>query len=49
MADLIAGSYPALLAEIKERVRAAWYAALKAVNKEIIGLYWDIGRMIVQR
>ncbi len=39
--------YTALLKEVKERVRAAQYAALRAVNKELIGLYWDIGRMIV--
>ena len=38
-----------LLAEVKERVRAARYAALKAVNKELVGLYWDIGRTIVDR
>ena len=41
--------YPRLLAEIKERVRAAQYEALKSVNKELVGLYWDIGRMIVER
>jgi len=41
--------YGALLTEIKERVRAAQYAALRAVNKELVGLYWDIGRMIVER
>jgi len=39
--------YTALLKEVKERVRAAQYAALRAVNKELIGLYWDIGGMIV--
>lgn len=49
MTDLISGDYPALLADIKERIRNARYAALKAVNKELIGLYWDIGRMIVER
>ncbi|HEX6798963.1 MAG TPA: PDDEXK nuclease domain-containing protein [Ktedonobacterales bacterium] len=49
MSDLISGDYPALLAEVKERIRAARYAALRAVNKELIGLYWDIGRMIVER
>ncbi len=38
-----------LLAEVKERVRTAQYAALKAVNTELVGLYWDIGRMIVER
>lgn len=41
--------YAHLLAEVKERVRSAQYAALKAVNTELVGLYWDIGRMIVQR
>ncbi|HOE82101.1 MAG TPA: PDDEXK nuclease domain-containing protein [Myxococcota bacterium] len=41
--------YPRLLSEIKERIRCAQYQALKAVNKELIGLYWDIGRMIVER
>jgi len=41
--------YPRLLSEIKERIRCAQYQALKAVNKELIGLYWDIGRMIAER
>ena len=41
--------YKCLLAEVKERVRSAHHAALKAVNAELVGLYWDIGRMIAQR
>lgn len=41
--------YAALLAEVKERVRAAQYAVLRAVNKELVGLYWVIGKMIVAR
>lgn len=41
--------YPSLLAEVKERIRTAQYEALKAVNKELVGLYWDLGRMIVDR
>jgi len=41
--------YPRLLEEIKERIRSAQYEALKAVNKELVGLYWDIGRMIVEK
>jgi predicted nuclease of restriction endonuclease-like (RecB) superfamily len=41
--------YAALLEEVKERVRSAQLAALKAVNKELITLYWDIGRLIVNR
>lgn len=41
--------YARLLTAVKERVRTAQYAALKAVNAELVGLYWDIGRMIVER
>ena len=41
--------YNQLLAEVKERIRSAQYAALKAVNTELVGLYWDLGRMIVER
>ena len=48
MSDLIEG-YGNLLIEIKQRIRAAQYAALKAVNKELIVLYWDIGHLIVTR
>lgn len=44
-----AQDYPALLAEVKARVQSAQYAALRAVNKELVGLYWDIGRLIVER
>jgi predicted nuclease of restriction endonuclease-like (RecB) superfamily len=46
---LIPDDYPSLLAEIKERVRAAQYEALRAVNKELVALYWDLGRVICER
>ncbi len=46
---LAAPDYAKLLTSVKERVRAAQYAALKAVNTELVGLYLDIGRMIVER
>jgi len=41
--------YAPLLSALKERVQAAQYAALKAVNTELVGLYWDIGRLLVER
>ncbi|OGR51031.1 MAG: hypothetical protein A2049_03475 [Elusimicrobia bacterium GWA2_62_23] len=41
--------YGTMLTEIKGRVRAAQYSALRAVNKELIALYWDIGRIIEER
>ncbi len=46
---LIPADYASLLAEVKTRVRTAQYEALRAVNKELIGLYWDIGRIICER
>jgi predicted nuclease of restriction endonuclease-like (RecB) superfamily len=44
-----AADYADLLKDIKRRIAEAQYAALRAVNKELIALYWDIGRMIVER
>jgi predicted nuclease of restriction endonuclease-like (RecB) superfamily len=46
--DLPAG-YRELLEDLKTRVRAAQLKAAVAVHRELIQLYWDIGRMIVQR
>ncbi len=34
---------------IKERIYNAQYDSLKAVNKELINLYWDIGKLIVAK
>lgn len=42
-------SYKSLIAEIKNKIRGAQYNALKAVNTQLIELYWDIGSMIVGR
>jgi predicted nuclease of restriction endonuclease-like (RecB) superfamily len=42
-------TYADLLQEIKQRIRSAQYEALRAVNRELIGLYWDIGRLIIER
>ena len=47
--ELLPGDYSALLAEVKGRIRAAQYAALRAVNRELIALYWDIRRLIAER
>jgi predicted nuclease of restriction endonuclease-like (RecB) superfamily len=49
MTQLVSAEYVSLLSEVKERVRRAQYAALRSVNRELITLYWDIGRMIVGR
>ncbi|QLE57042.1 YhcG family protein [Nostoc sp. TCL26-01] len=49
MSKPIPDDYRNLLMEVKQRIRSAQYEALKAVNKELIALYWDIGRMIFTR
>jgi predicted nuclease of restriction endonuclease-like (RecB) superfamily len=41
--------YGQLLADIKARVRFAQLAAFRAANRQLVALYWDIGRMIVER
>ena len=40
--------YSTLLADLKARVRAAQLRAAVSVNRELILLYWDIGKVIVQ-
>jgi len=49
MTTLPADNYKELLKDIKHRILAAQYEALKAVNEELIALYWDIGKSIVER
>jgi len=41
--------YGKLFQDIKARILAAQYQALRSVNRELIGLYRDIGKMIVER
>ncbi|WP_316794283.1 DUF1016 N-terminal domain-containing protein [Pedobacter frigoris] len=35
--------------EIKDKVRSAQYEALKAVNTQLINLYWEIGKSITEK
>ncbi|MFN3406035.1 MAG: YhcG family protein [Cytophagaceae bacterium] len=42
-------AYKDFIQEIKEKIYKAQYEALKKVNKELIQLYWEIGRSIVDR
>jgi len=41
--------YPAFVAALKERIRHARILAARAVNSELILLYWDIGQGIVEK
>src|SRR3989337_1029827 len=49
MSVVVTAEYKSFLKEVKERIYNAQYDALKAVNKELINLYWDIGRLIVAK
>lgn len=39
--------YSMLLKSIKEQIQASQYRAVSAVNRELISLYWNIGRSIL--
>ncbi|WP_347394771.1 DUF1016 N-terminal domain-containing protein, partial [Parabacteroides leei] len=41
--------YSLFLYEVKSRIRSAQYEAMKAVNKEMISLYWELGRRIYEQ
>ena len=49
MKAVMSTEYRSFFKEIKERIYRAQYDALKSVNKELIKLYWDIGKSIVAK
>lgn len=49
MSSVVTAEYKTFLKEIKERIYKAQYDALRAVNKELINLYWDVGKSIVTK
>ena len=49
MKSIIGKEYISFLHEIKSRIISARIKAVRSVNKELIKLYWDIGRSIIER
>jgi len=49
MSANLSADYPHLLEDIKARIRTAQVRANLAVNRELILLYWEIGRLIAGR
>lgn len=49
MSAIVTNEYKIFFKEIKERIYKAQYDALKAVNKKLINLYWDIGKSIMTK
>lgn len=41
--------YPSWLVSIKARIQSARISATRAANRELILLYWDLGRGIVEK
>jgi predicted nuclease of restriction endonuclease-like (RecB) superfamily len=48
-ADTLPRGYAELLDGVKARIRAAQVRASLSVNRELIALFWNIGRLIAQR
>ena len=42
-------NFTAFVKDIKSKILSSQYEALKAVNKELINLYWEIGKNIVEK
>ena len=49
IAQATSPAYRQLVADATERVQSGQLAAFRAVNKELIQLYWDLGKMILER
>ena len=47
--SLVGSDYAAFLIEVKGRIVSARLHAARAVNRDLIQLYWDIGRGIVEK
>ena len=41
--------YGAWLVEVKSRIQSARISAARSVNRDLILLYWDIGRGVVEK
>lgn len=46
MAELAPHGYTEFLAQLKTQIRQRQYQALRAVNHELVGLYWDLGESV---
>jgi predicted nuclease of restriction endonuclease-like (RecB) superfamily len=49
MSEIDRQDYANFLREIKKQIRDRQLQAMRSVNRELVGLYWDIGEMIHQK
>ncbi len=46
--DPATNEYQEFLTEVRQRILSAWHSAARSVNRELVGLYWDLGRRIAE-
>jgi DUF1016 N-terminal domain len=46
MSEMNPQDYANFFLEIRGRIRERQFQALRSVNRELVGLYWDIGELI---
>jgi len=49
MTKQILTGYSQFLKKIKDEIQKRRHRALQTVNRELIGLYWEIGKMIIEK
>ena len=49
MTNIEAQGYAEFLIQLKTRIRQRQFQALRAVNQELVGLYWELGQDIYQK
>jgi predicted nuclease of restriction endonuclease-like (RecB) superfamily len=49
MSTLTTADYAAFLANLKTRIRQRQLQALRAVNQELVALYWELGESIASK
>jgi hypothetical protein len=47
--DVAPADYAKFVIELKKKIRSAQFKAALAVNRELIRLYWEIGKEIIER
>jgi predicted nuclease of restriction endonuclease-like (RecB) superfamily len=47
--NALGAAYASFLSDLKTRIGAAHLNAARAVNRELVGLYWDIGSAILEK
>lgn len=47
--SILPSNYQSILSELKARANKARYSSLRSVNKEMIDMYWDFGKILTEK